>query len=218
MPRARCCPAFGCSRRRLSLSATLRCWAAMSCAAMAAAPNRWPATLDATGIAPNARARQPGVGLMPDRPICCRSSMTTWSSRCRRPLPGWPNRARPWSTASCSTWPPRCCKPLPPIRSAWAQGSAPPWCCTAGARRLRITPMGSASCPAAGSAPTVRREWRAVRVLPVGARAVAAVLHRNHTKQNGLPCANTCKPLIYLVAWGGIEPPTRGFSIRCSTN
>jgi hypothetical protein len=21
-----------------------------------------------------------------------------------------------------------------------------------------------------------------------------------------------------LVAWGGIEPPTRGFSIRCSTN
>jgi hypothetical protein len=26
------------------------------------------------------------------------------------------------------------------------------------------------------------------------------------------------KPLIRLVAWGGIEPPTRGFSIRCSTN
>ncbi|TXD78314.1 hypothetical protein FUT89_22190 [Ralstonia pseudosolanacearum] len=23
---------------------------------------------------------------------------------------------------------------------------------------------------------------------------------------------------IFLVAWGGIEPPTRGFSIRCSTN
>jgi hypothetical protein len=26
------------------------------------------------------------------------------------------------------------------------------------------------------------------------------------------------KLLIYLVAKGGIEPPTRGFSIRCSTN
>jgi hypothetical protein len=26
------------------------------------------------------------------------------------------------------------------------------------------------------------------------------------------------KPLVHLVAWGGIEPPTRGFSIRCSTN
>jgi len=24
--------------------------------------------------------------------------------------------------------------------------------------------------------------------------------------------------LIYLVAKGGIEPPTRGFSIRCSTD
>jgi hypothetical protein len=24
--------------------------------------------------------------------------------------------------------------------------------------------------------------------------------------------------LSILVAWGGIEPPTRGFSIRCSTN
>jgi hypothetical protein len=24
--------------------------------------------------------------------------------------------------------------------------------------------------------------------------------------------------LVNLVAWGGIEPPTRGFSIRCSTN
>jgi hypothetical protein len=24
--------------------------------------------------------------------------------------------------------------------------------------------------------------------------------------------------LFDLVAWGGIEPPTRGFSIRCSTN
>ena len=23
---------------------------------------------------------------------------------------------------------------------------------------------------------------------------------------------------LNLVAWGGIEPPTRGFSIRCSTN
>ena len=27
-----------------------------------------------------------------------------------------------------------------------------------------------------------------------------------------------CKPLILLVARGGIEPSTRGFSIRCSTN
>jgi hypothetical protein len=26
------------------------------------------------------------------------------------------------------------------------------------------------------------------------------------------------KPFNCLVAWGGIEPPTRGFSIRCSTN
>jgi len=26
------------------------------------------------------------------------------------------------------------------------------------------------------------------------------------------------KQTLVLVAWGGIEPPTRGFSIRCSTN
>ena len=39
-----------------------------------------------------------------------------------------------------------------------------------------------------------------------------ARLHRNYTKDNGLQCANTCKPLICMVAWGGIEPPTRGFS------
>ena len=32
-------------------------------------------------------------------------------------------------------------------------------------------------------------------------------------KQNGLQCVNTCKPLMDLVAWGGIEPPTRGFSM-----
>ena len=34
-----------------------------------------------------------------------------------------------------------------------------------------------------------------------------------------LQCVNTCKPLICMVAWGGIEPPTRGFSIpaiKCS--
>jgi hypothetical protein len=24
--------------------------------------------------------------------------------------------------------------------------------------------------------------------------------------------------VIYLVAWGGIEPPTQGFSILCSTD
>ena len=27
-----------------------------------------------------------------------------------------------------------------------------------------------------------------------------------------------CKPLFYLVPRGGIEPPTRGFSVPCSTN
>ena len=27
-----------------------------------------------------------------------------------------------------------------------------------------------------------------------------------------------CPGKVVLVAWGGIEPPTRGFSIRCSTN
>ncbi len=26
------------------------------------------------------------------------------------------------------------------------------------------------------------------------------------------------KPLINMVAWDGVEPPTRGFSVRCSTN
>ena len=33
--------------------------------------------------------------------------------------------------------------------------------------------------------------------------------------ENGL---HRCKPLIYMVAEDGIEPPTRGFSIPCSTN
>jgi hypothetical protein len=45
-----------------------------------------------------------------------------------------------------------------------------------------------------------------------------ARLHRNRTKHNGLQRVNAGKPLICMVAWGGIEPPTRGFSIRCSTN
>ena len=32
--------------------------------------------------------------------------------------------------------------------------------------------------------------------------------HRKHFRTYG----------VDLVAWGGIEPPTRGFSVRCSTN
>ena len=36
-------------------------------------------------------------------------------------------------------------------------------------------------------------------------------------KAKGL-AAFAANPLIFMVAWGGIEPPTRGFSIRCSTN
>jgi hypothetical protein len=64
-------------------------------------------------------------------------------------------------------------------------------------------------------------EAAARRQGPRSLAVLAAQLHEDRTKQNGLQRVSTCKPLIsriYVVAWGGIEPPTRGFSIRCSTN
>jgi hypothetical protein len=90
-------------------SAARRRWEGMSCAATAAAPTRSPTTPAATGIARSARAARPSAGSNCARPICCRWSITTWSSRCRHPSPTSPTRTRPWSMGCCSTWPPRPC-------------------------------------------------------------------------------------------------------------
>jgi hypothetical protein len=81
----------------------------MCCAATAAAPIRSPTTPAATGTARSARAARPSAGWMPARPICCRWSTTTWSSRCRRPSPTSRTRTRRRCTACCSTSPPRRC-------------------------------------------------------------------------------------------------------------
>ena len=45
-------------------------------------------------------------------------------------------------------------------------------------------------------------------------------LHHGYmkTRKQKAQSEDWAKCLNFLVAWGGIEPPTRGFSIRCSTN
>ena len=55
-------------------------------------------------------------------------------------------------------------------------------------------------------------------------KAVTRLRPRRTRRENSLPQPPTknglhcCKPLLYMVAGDGIEPPTRGFSIPCSTN
>jgi hypothetical protein len=44
-------------------------------------------------------------------------------------------------------------------------------------------------------------------------RGGTARTRKDRPKNNGLQCVNACKPLTCLVAWGGIELPTCGFSI-----
>jgi hypothetical protein len=68
-------------------SAAARRRGATSCAAMIAARPRSATTLAATGTARSARVTRPGADSMHGRLICCRSSITTWSSRCPRPSP-----------------------------------------------------------------------------------------------------------------------------------
>jgi hypothetical protein len=43
-------------------------------------------------------------------------------------------------------------------------------------------------------------------------------IRRTGTTAVALPWAAGAKLLNELVAWDGIEPPTRGFSVRCSTS
>ena len=55
----------------------------MSSAARTAARSASPITPAATAIARSARARRRRIGSRPARPICCRSAISTSSSRCR---------------------------------------------------------------------------------------------------------------------------------------
>ena len=74
-----------------------------------------------------------------------------------------------------------------------------------------IGPHGPRPAPAA----TWRRHGHAKRIRKTDTQNGHA--KRTPRKRNGLE-AFAAIPLILMVAWGGIEPPTRGFSIRCSTN
>ena len=51
----------------------------------------------------------------------------------------------------CLISPPTPCARSPPIRSIWGRASAPPWCCTPGARPSLTIRMCTASCPAVAS-------------------------------------------------------------------
>jgi hypothetical protein len=53
-----------------------------------------------------------------------------------------------------------------------------------------------------------------------GAGQVRAIIRETLTRDATAVAADAsaARAELYLVAWGGIEPPTRGFSIRCSTN
>jgi hypothetical protein len=45
-----------------------------------------------------------------------------------------------------------------------------------------------------------------------------ARLHRNDTSTEKFVSENVCKHFIEVVPRDGIEPPTRGFSVLCSTD
>ncbi len=45
-----------------------------------------------------------------------------------------------------------------------------------------------------------------------------ARLHRNDTNTEKFVSENVCKHCIEVVPRDGIEPPTRGFSVLCSTD
>jgi hypothetical protein len=45
-----------------------------------------------------------------------------------------------------------------------------------------------------------------------------ARLHRNYTNTEKFVSENVCEHLIEVVPRDGIEPPTRGFSVLCSTD
>jgi hypothetical protein len=85
--------------------------AGWACLALArdVVPTGSPTTRAVTAIARSARPAPHDAGFRRARPICCRWSTTTWSSRCRRRSPTSRTRTRPWSTGCCSTWPPRRC-------------------------------------------------------------------------------------------------------------
>ena len=60
--------------------------------------------------------------------------------------------------------------------------------------------------------------WLFPSLAAQSGHTVSAQLHRNYTeRQKGL-WSYGCKPLILVVPRDGIEPPTRGFSVLCSTD
>ena len=74
----------------------------MYCAVHPARISRSPITLAVTGIAPGVRVARHIAGLRRARPICCRSSITTWSLLCRRRSVTLPITTSQRSTPSCS--------------------------------------------------------------------------------------------------------------------
>src|SRR5690242_6006443 len=83
-----------------------------------------PTTPAATAIVPSAKAQRRGTGLPPARPICCRSAISIWSSRCQPRSLQSPTRTRRWSTTCCSALRPRRCSPSLPIPSTSARAGA----------------------------------------------------------------------------------------------
>ena len=56
------------------------------------------------------------------------------------------------------------------------------------------------------------------RVANVAANIDGLLRHKNGTPISTLHGSTSSKRAPLLVAWGGIEPPTQGFSVLCSTN
>ena len=58
-----------------------------------------------------------------------------------------------------------------------------------------------------------------VRLIDTGDRdSVRRSPDATHAPKKKAPLDKQVRLFRIMVAWGGIEPPTRGFSIRCSTN
>src|SRR5438874_3434184 len=122
----------------------------MSSAAKIAATAASLTTRAAIAIVQSVRAQRRRIGSRPARPICCRSAISTSSSRCPSGSPRSPTRTRQWSTTCCSARRPKRCSRSPPIRSTSALASAPPPCSTAGARQMTHHPHVHMIVPGGG--------------------------------------------------------------------
>jgi hypothetical protein len=88
----------------------------MCCVVRPARISRSPTTPAVTAIARSARAVRRIAGSKRARPTCCRSSITTWYSRCPHRSEHWPTATSQWSTP----YPKHSLQPKHSLRLGWA--------------------------------------------------------------------------------------------------